>query len=62
MVSAYLAWPHTIRIFRLENGPAPLDRDNFAAVIYCKTPPPIGPATSIVTLSRNFKVALPSDQ
>jgi hypothetical protein len=59
MLSAYLAWPHTIHIFRVEEvSPAVSPRD-YVAIIYCNLPQENAPSPEIV-LSQNLRVALSS--
>src|SRR5262249_8800156 len=38
MLSAYLAWPHTIQLVRAEREPAITNPRDFSAIVFCNLP------------------------
>jgi hypothetical protein len=59
MLSAYLGWPHAVRIFRIDRNPSPFLPEHYVAIVYCNLSPGPNPRT-VVTVSDNLHVAISS--
>ena len=59
MLSAYLAWPHTVEILRTEGNPPTINPRDYAAIIYCQLPRERA-SLPVIRISNNFFLAVSS--